>query len=351
MLNLNHIQATASILVHIVHTLQRALEMFSTLLINHCATVGGKPATVTFNASPSYPSAIWDRQRRGEPAPKTWNSKDVSKFEGTLELTLLERISEGRIGVTYVAKITSATQGNTDHRAKLPETVCLKFAKPEFSRSLAREAWFYEQLGSCQGVSIPQFYGFFSSSMAEQPCFPDLEFTPWTNTRHRIEDTDKPPKNIDQYPSPDWLDDDLPAYQHRYEDPSGYRDNSPWYRWSRPRDNPTISVMVLELLGEPCTGWKGPDVKMAIKEVLDDIARKGVVHTDFSAWNVLSLRDPLCSSVAACSRHNVVHPWKVIDFDRCRMVDKKNRNWVGKKVPTSASRYLQNIDGFTFLCV
>ncbi|EAU90700.2 protein kinase subdomain-containing protein PKL/ccin3 [Coprinopsis cinerea okayama7 len=233
--------------------------MFSTLLINNCATVGGKSTTISLEVSPSHPSAIWYRKHRGEPAPVNWNSKKVAEGEGELELTLLERISEGRIGVTYVAKVDSAMRGDVDLRAMLPEKVCLKFAKPEFCRSLAREAWFYEQLESCQGASIPIFYGFFSSSMAEQPWSPNLTFTPWTTRKHQF-DTDSLPREIDQYPSLDLLPDDmLPDWRRKspIEDPSGYQQNSSWYRWSPSEDNPTISVLVLELLGETCTGKKG----------------------------------------------------------------------------------------------
>ncbi|EAU81071.1 protein kinase subdomain-containing protein PKL/ccin3 [Coprinopsis cinerea okayama7 len=239
--------------------------MFSTLIINRCATVSGKSAAITLKVSPSYPSAIWFREHRGEPAPESWNSKDVSNAEGTLELTLLDRIREGRVGVTYTAKVVAAMRSDVDVRPTLPETVCLKFAKQEFSRGLAREAWFYEQIEPLQGVSVPIFYGFFSSPMVEQPGFPNLEFTPWTNRKYSYEDTtDSPPNNINQYPSQDWLPDDVPPYRGRpshNENPSGYQQNSPWYRWNYTQDNPTVSVIVLELLGETCTGLRGPEVK------------------------------------------------------------------------------------------
>ncbi|EFI27581.1 protein kinase subdomain-containing protein PKL/ccin3 [Coprinopsis cinerea okayama7 len=240
--------------------------MFSTLLIHTCGTIGGRSTTITLKVSPSFPGAIWFRERRGEPAPKTWDSKDVSKANGTLELSLLGRIAEGRIGVTHIAKVVSSSV-----------------------------AVWRERHGSTSS-SIPNFYGFFSSSMAEQPAFPNLEFTPWTNRKHRIEETDSPPSDIDEFPSPDWLADDVPPYPGdlpSYEDPSGYQKTSSWYRWGRPQENPTISVIVLEHLGETCTGdrARGNDVLMAVREVLEDIAEHGLIHSNVTAWNALSLRD------------------------------------------------------------
>ena len=70
-------------------------------------------------------------------------------------LQLRERISEGRSGSVYSARVKAATDGNgNDVSASLPAILCLKFAKQQFCRSLAREAWFYERLAGCQGVAI-----------------------------------------------------------------------------------------------------------------------------------------------------------------------------------------------------
>ncbi|KAG2012248.1 protein kinase subdomain-containing protein PKL/ccin3 [Coprinopsis cinerea AmutBmut pab1-1] len=326
------------------------MQQFAKLRINNCAIVDGKPTAITLEVSPSHPGAIWYRERRGGPPPPNWNSTDISDAEGELELTLLDRISEGRIGITYVAKVVSAKRGNVDLRATLPETVCIKFAKPEFCRGLAREAWFYEQLESCQGTCIPNFYGFFSSSMREQACSLNLEFTPWTTREHHYqEDTDSPPQ--DNLPSADWLTDDLTphyaGFESPHEDPSGYQQNSPWYRWNRDADNPTFSVLILELLGEPCTGERGIDVKEAIEEALDDIMAQGVVHGNISAWNILSIRDPINSS--RCSRHNAVHSWRVIDFDGCAKVDIENLTDYGTMMLSIGREALHRDNGFKLL--
>ncbi|EAU89061.1 protein kinase subdomain-containing protein PKL/ccin3 [Coprinopsis cinerea okayama7 len=302
--------------------------MFSTILIHNCGSIDGEPTTITLKASPSFPAALWYQQDWERPVPATWAAKDVSGFDGTLEIKLVERISEGRIGITYVAQVISATQSGSDVRSTIPSTLCLKFAKPEFSRSLAREAWFYEQLESLQGISVPLSFGFFASTASEQPKFPgvDFEFEPWTDRQVLFEDTDSTPDNIDEYPSPDWLTDDVPEYYaERTFEHTHHELDSPWYQWSRNLDdNPTISVLVLELLGEPCTGRKTAADKHAIHEVMDDLAAVGVVHDNLTPWNTLAFKPSPQSEPQLCPRHGVVHPWRIIDFDRSKMADPTN---------------------------
>ncbi|EAU83810.1 protein kinase subdomain-containing protein PKL/ccin3 [Coprinopsis cinerea okayama7 len=191
--------------------------MFSTLLIHDCGTVDGEPITITLKVSPSFPGAVWFQEDWEQPVPAAWGPKDNSDFDGTLAIRLVERISEGRIGVTYAPQVVSATRRGSDVKSTLPPTLCLKFAKLEFSRSLAREAWFYEQLESLQGISVPLSFGFFASTAKEQPHFPDIEFKPWTNRSVLFEDTDPIPHNIDQYPSPDWLADTVTCRVHLCE--------------------------------------------------------------------------------------------------------------------------------------
>ncbi|EAU87250.2 protein kinase subdomain-containing protein PKL/ccin3 [Coprinopsis cinerea okayama7 len=289
---------------------------------------------MTLRASPSFPGAVWFQQDRAQPAPATWGPKDPSNFDGTLELCLVERISEGRIGVTYTAGVLSAVSLNgRDVRSSLPSTtLCLKFAKPEFSRSLAREAWFYEQLSSLQ-VCIRALDGV------------DREVL--------FEDTDTIPDNMDQYPSADWLTDDVPENddQEIYENRPSKLD-SPWSEWNQDHDaKPTISVLVLELLGEPCTGWKTKADKFAfvagrlsIKEVMDDLAELGVMHDNLTPWNTLAFKpSPHGEEARLCPRHKVVHPWRIIDFDRSTMADPNNLNEYGRRMFTDTQYILDNI--------
>ncbi|EAU87287.2 protein kinase subdomain-containing protein PKL/ccin3 [Coprinopsis cinerea okayama7 len=300
--------------------------MFSTLLIHDCVVGdGARTTSITLRPSPSFPGAVWFQQDRAQPAPATWGPKDPSNFDGTLELSLVERISEGRIGVTYAADVVSAVT-----------------AAPEFSRSLAREAWFYEQMSSLQGISVPLYFGFFTSTAPDVAA--DFGFEPWMDRKVLFEDTDTIPDNIDQYPSADWLTDDVPENddQEIYENPPSKLD-SPWYKWNRDAAKPTISVLVLELLGEPCTGWKTKADKQAVKEVMDDLAELGVMHDNLTPWNTLVFKPSPHGEARLCPRHNVVHPWRIIDFDRSTMADPNNLNEYGRRMVTDTQYILDNI--------
>ena len=125
-------------------------------------------------ATPSFPACSYDLKKDPPPVPESWAARDVSAAQGTLEISLLERISKGCMGVAYSAHVIAATTDDLDITNTLPESVCLKFTKPLHSRSLAREAWFYEQLAECQGTSIAHYYGFFSSTFSEQTNAPEL---------------------------------------------------------------------------------------------------------------------------------------------------------------------------------
>ena len=100
------------------------------------------------------------------------------------------------MGVTYAANIISATANDgSDISNTLPESVCLKFTKPSYSRSLACEVWFYKQLAKCQGTSIPHCHGFFSSTSSEQTNIPG-SFFPWHDLEHPCDQDEKDMVNL-----------------------------------------------------------------------------------------------------------------------------------------------------------
>jgi hypothetical protein len=127
------------------------LEIFSTLIIRDCALSASQiPITVALKATASFPACSYDLKKDPPPVPDSWSARDVSPAQGTLVVSLLERISEGCMGVAYSANVISATTNESDITSTLPESVCLKFTKPLHSRSLAREAWFCKGLVSCE---------------------------------------------------------------------------------------------------------------------------------------------------------------------------------------------------------
>ncbi|KAJ3509757.1 hypothetical protein NLJ89_g5050 [Agrocybe chaxingu] len=311
--------------------------MFSTLIITDCGRSARRlPLIVSLKATTSFPASSFDFDENPHPVGDSWAAKDTSALQGVLELSLIERISEGRIGVTYSARVVSVTYDRSSVANALPEIVCLKFAKKQYSRSLAREAWFYEQLACCQGTSVPRCYGFFNSTFDEQDNTPD-DFLPWSELKHphnsERQDSCLTPVSVD---SQDWLPDDVPL--EHYWDHRGFKHNSPWNTWIFSEENPTISVLVLEKLGECCSEhweeWTEPreGLREDLIAVAEDVGAAGLLHTDITSFNFLYFRGAKTADVR-CPHHGVIHDWRVIDFDRSRLVDIVNGDPQIKQFP------------------
>ena len=139
-LTLNHLHCPATIPHPHPHLL---LEMFSTLIIRDCGLNAHQSIIVSLKVTPSFPACTRDHSKDNQlPVPDSWAANDISMADSCLELFLLERISEGRIGITYAAHVISAIKSGSDVTSTLPEAVCLKFAKKQHCHSLACEAWF-----------------------------------------------------------------------------------------------------------------------------------------------------------------------------------------------------------------
>ncbi|ESK83686.1 protein kinase subdomain-containing protein pkl ccin3 [Moniliophthora roreri MCA 2997] len=78
--------------------------------------------------------------------------------------------------------------------------------------------------------------------------------------------------------------------------------------------------------GERCAEhweiWQKPKdgLKEDIIAVLEDIGAYGVIHTDVTAFNILRFTGDGVTG-AHCPRHNVIHSWRIIDFDRSWKID------------------------------
>ncbi|KAG2003331.1 protein kinase subdomain-containing protein PKL/ccin3 [Coprinopsis cinerea AmutBmut pab1-1] len=209
---------------------------------------------------------------------------------------------------------------------------------------------FYEQLESLQDISIPDCFGFYSSTLAEQPHFPDLEYMPWTDRWHSFEDTDSDaPMYLDKYPSLDYLPDDIPYWveEKKVHHPSFMLD-SPWYKWDRGDAARTISVLVLELLGDDCTDRSGPATEKEVRALLEDIGAAGISHGNISPSNVLAFPSDSLGRAPQCPRHNVVHRWRIIDFDRSRRCDIRNLSAEGRGITTGDPSKQLALGGFGF---
>ena len=131
------------------------------------------PDAITLSATKGFPARQYDflfdmyRNRKG------WNARSPYKNCPRLSLELGERIGGGRTGVVYAARLVETPFKEEKEGAIVDSELCVKIARPNRSRTLAREAWVYDQLteGSFQGASVPRCYGFFTanSSPAEMP--------------------------------------------------------------------------------------------------------------------------------------------------------------------------------------
>ncbi|KAF5317696.1 hypothetical protein D9619_012646 [Psilocybe cf. subviscida] len=301
---------------------------FTSVTLHNCVN-GATLKPLLLDITPSYPAPAYYPAEQARHVPGSWARQNRPTVEGNLGITLLHRISEGRIGVVYLARVEKALRDGIDITSSLPETLCVKFAKQHHCRSLAREAWFYEQLHQWHGISVPSYYGFYTSTASEQGLSTDT-FQPWINLRKPskidpafIEDQEV----AETYRSMDWLWDDAP-YMFRIFSPSKYRNKARWFRWNFNEENPNIGLIIMENLGKPCTQiWRlnepGDAFKADILAVLEDVAGDGLCHTDIAARNFLQYDGPETDE-RRCPRHDIVHKWRLIDFDRSCMLDMTN---------------------------
>lgn len=90
-----------------------------------------------------------------------------------LVLKLGECIAVGRSGIVFHVEpvgLPSSVPGAT-----LPPLVA-KIGRQYYSKWLLREAWFYEEMQSLQGVVVPWYYGIYSARI---PVTSDQAFLPW----------------------------------------------------------------------------------------------------------------------------------------------------------------------------
>lgn len=209
---------------------------------------------VKLNASVSFPACR--HTKTGKPLPptvKSWASRPVVSDASQLVISLDKFIGEGRIGMAYAARVEYAADASgADISNALPSEVCIKVAKFPFARSLAREAWFYEQLGDCQGTSTARCYGFFTVDLSE--C--------WDAAGNIVTRNDIKPWQASKFPHKkvklssgmtceDWLEDDV--RKHEYTDEQGFKTNSSWNTWD-PSNKPVLAILVLEKLGKQYYG-------------------------------------------------------------------------------------------------
>lgn len=181
-----------------------------------------------------------------------WDPLPLPQDKSHLEIELKERISHGRIGITYRAQlqlILDEIGGSpmTCSSLQSPQEFCVKLVKPQFIRSLAREAWFYEQLAELQGVAVPRCFGFFVAPLPNGVSWIDA----WGEFRDEDEETSNESHSKDRqekesYCYPDLLDDDCQDLAFR-ADGRQSKSSSRWNNWRHSPESPLVGVLLLEL--------------------------------------------------------------------------------------------------------
>ncbi|KAE9410690.1 hypothetical protein BT96DRAFT_1011442 [Gymnopus androsaceus JB14] len=250
-----------------------------------------------------------------------WDALPLPQNKFLLEIELTEQIAHGRIGVTYGARLQRILDRTDDSpipcsSLESPQEFCVKLVKPQFMRSLAREAWFYEQLAELQGVVVPQFFGFFVAPLPDG--------ITWIDAWGELEDEEmsceshSDDSQEESYCHPDSLDDDLEDFAFR-EDGRQSKSSSRWNDWRHSPESPLVGVLLLELgsaLERRTQAYFTEQEKLEFADLLDDLSSVGIGHCDFKFNNVLDTSHSMAQKF--CPRHGRIHPYRVIDFDRSR---------------------------------
>lgn len=154
-------------------------------LISPTSSQGHSPSSILPHTPPRPPSRL--------PSPGN----------ATLRGSLGRYLGDGRTGLVYTLANPCIFDPNTPSAssAALPPVI-LKFARPNRCADLNREAWFYEEMESLQGVALARCYGIFeadipSSSQPDQ-CSVRLPPNGWT----MLDEEESPDKYLDAEPHP-----------------------------------------------------------------------------------------------------------------------------------------------------
>ncbi|KAK1220332.1 hypothetical protein PQX77_016927 [Marasmius sp. AFHP31] len=306
------------------------LTFFSSITIHGLASSDGGPCSLNLLREQTFPAKRYRDDHAG-PAPEAERWDPLPRSVGRLhaDLEIIEQLSEGRIGMVFTARLVSLKRSSDGDVLPagfipLPTQFCVKLAKPEYIRSLAREAWFYEQLSQEEGYPgaiTPYCFGFFTSPLPHV-----VQLPAWSSARIKP----RKPSNIpaDEEYVYDYLRDDNEFSCSFVDDDRTCFLRSPWAlkQWkSRADRSPIIGVLVterlsghfpLELRDSKSQNQLSDQLKTEMGELLDDLSAAGILHDDFKYNNILcpSLEPWLGSQI--CPHHKRVHPWRVIDFDR-----------------------------------
>ncbi|KAJ4000116.1 hypothetical protein F5050DRAFT_1733827 [Lentinula boryana] len=337
------------------------LALFSSVTLHGITSLdNGDDCSITLTREESFPAKRYsaDEEGRAPVGEQQWDavSPPVDGLHADLQIT--DQLGEGRMGQVFAARLVSlkkSIHGETlpDDYISLPSQFCIKLAKPEYIRSLAREAWFYEQLSKegYLGAVTPVCFGFFACRLPN-----NVQLRSWSSVKIKPEKPSDVPE--DEEPIYDFYDDDEEGWYCYFDDDRRSHLDSPWHlqQWKARTDrSPFVGILITERLGAHMpTKFSTPpkelvrglpqEVRTEMLTLLEDLNAVGIVHGDIKFNNILNRASESWLSSEVCSRHKRVHPWRVIDFDRSYKYDPANPidSWCVAKMQNSAVNHMSD---------
>ncbi|KAH6901924.1 hypothetical protein BKA70DRAFT_1196614 [Coprinopsis sp. MPI-PUGE-AT-0042] len=209
------------------------------------------------------------------------------------------------------------SKGMRDKIKQALPKLCIKLAKPTYSRSLAREAWYYEHFErtGALNVVVPRHYGIFcAENLNVGSPHLQVDFIPQYDSlvdhlfsAHAAEDEGEDegrhllPEETGEFTC---LDDEKSSVK-----------SSPWYPAHETKERPCVTVLLMEQLGEPLTPSEFHRDKAELDDIFDDLCNAKVIHGDLRFPNLL--KAPM--DAAICASHNRPHGWFWVDWEDARI--------------------------------
>ncbi|KAJ3991467.1 hypothetical protein F5050DRAFT_1868176, partial [Lentinula boryana] len=299
---------------------------FSSVTLHGLTSSDNGECSITLHREQSFPAKRYtsDVEGRTPVGEQQWDATPPPTNRLHADLQITDQLGEGRLGQVFAACLVSLKQsihGETlpDGCIPLPSQFCIKLAKPEYIRSLAREAWFYEQLSKedgFPGAITPICFGFFTCRLSE-----NIQIRSWLSIKIEPEEPLDVPEG--EEPVYDLLDDDEEGWYCYFDDGRTSHLDSPWHlkQWKARADrSPFVGILITERLATqlpPKFSIPSEElVRAELLAVLEDLNTVGILHGDMKFNNVMSRASEPWLSSEVCPRHRRVHPWRLIDFDR-----------------------------------
>ncbi|KAH8101339.1 hypothetical protein DFH11DRAFT_1736502 [Phellopilus nigrolimitatus] len=249
-----------------------------------------------------------ERKQVVHPEPRRPPSTLPPAANARLDISLSEKISDGRCGRTFritVDSLTFSGGATAHHDCGLPP-LCIKMAAPGMSRRLSKEAWCYEEMEKLQGMAIPHCYGWFESELAEGHQIVAIgagigvdSDSDSTSGKSNYEDSDDSEEH----------DGSKIGGQSNQEMQNAEK--------ARLKSSNVISILLLEELGERLLDVREfpQPLRDDIHAVYEDICEMGIEHGDCRPQNILRAANcPPGFPSIKCPRHGCEHQWRIIDF-------------------------------------